>query len=79
MNNNLYQWHNEQMVRYEMQEVDRAVEQARLLREAGLSQPGWLTRALTGLSNLLKARSMGIQNRRPIAPKALPRKSPRSA
>ena len=79
MNNNLYQWHNEQMVRYEMQEVDRAVEQARLLREAGLSHPGWLTRARTGLGNLLKVWSMGIQNRRPVAPKALPRKTPRSA
>jgi len=31
MNNNLYQWHVEQMVRHEMQELNQAVEQARLL------------------------------------------------
>jgi len=79
MNNNLYHWHDEQMVRYEMQEVDRAVEQARLLREAGLSGPGWLTRVMNGLGNLLKARSRGVQDRRPIEPKASSRKSPRSA
>jgi hypothetical protein len=79
MNNNLYQWHDEQMVRYEMHEVDRAVEQARLLREAGLSGPSWLTRLMNGLSNLLKARRKGFQEHRSIEPKALPRKSPRSA
>ena len=79
MNNNLYQWHNEQMVRYEMQEVDRAVEQARLLREAGLSHPGWLTRVLKGLVNLLNARSKSVQARRRMESQAFPRKHPRSA
>lgn len=79
MNNNLYQWHNEQMVRYEMQEVDHAVEQARLLREAGLSHPGWLTRTLKGLVNFLKARSKSVEDRRPMEPQAYSRKSPKSA
>lgn len=56
MNNNLYQWHAEQIVKHEMQEVNRGVEQARLLREAGLSSPSLLTRAVKALGNLLKAR-----------------------
>ena len=81
MNNNLYHWHAEQQVRYEMQEIDRAVEQARLLREAGLAGPSWLARAMhavKGLSNMLKARRKGLQQQRSIEPKVLPRKSPKS-
>lgn len=53
MNNNLYHWHDEQMVRLEMREVDRAVEQARLLKEAGLSGESWLARAAQALRSLL--------------------------
>ena len=79
MNNNLHHWHDEHMVRYEMREIDRAVEQARLLREAGLSRTSWLTRVMNGLVNLLKARRKGAQDPRPTEPKASPRKSPRSA
>lgn len=79
MNNNLYRWHDEHMVRYEMQEVDRAVAQARLLREAGLTGPGWLTRAMNGLGNLLKAHAKALQGQRSTEPKILSRKSPRSA
>ena len=79
MNNNLYHWHAEQMVRYEMREIDRAVEQARLLREAELSGPGWLTRAVNGLGNWLNARRKGFRDHRSIEPKSFPRKSPGSA
>jgi hypothetical protein len=79
MNNHLYHSHDELMVRYEMQEVDQAVEQARLLREAGLTGPGWLTRAVSGLGNLLKARTTAFQEQRSTEPKILRRKSPRSA
>ena len=62
MNNNLYSRHDEQMVRHEMREVDRAVEQARFLREAGLSGPGWLSRAAKSLRNALEARSKRSQD-----------------
>jgi len=79
MNNNLYGWHDEHMVRYEMHEVDRAVEQARLLREAGLVGPSWLSRAVHSLGNLLKARSKGFKEQRPREPKVLPRRNLRSA
>jgi hypothetical protein len=42
MNNNLYSWHDEQMVRHEIREVDHAVRQARLLKEMGGSDVGLL-------------------------------------
>ena len=84
MNNNLYHWHAEHAVRYEMHEIDRAVEQARLLQEAGLSAqggPGWLMRvahAVRGLGNLLKAPRNGLQDRRSIEPGIFREKSTRS-
>ena len=74
MNNNLNHWHAEQMVRYEMSEVDRAVDQARLLREAGLAGESWLTRAARALGNLLKARRKGLQDQPSIEPKAYRRR-----
>jgi hypothetical protein len=74
MNNHLNHWHAEQMVRYERHEVDRAVEQARLLREAGLSGESWLARAGKALGNLLKARRTGLQDQRFIGPRTYPRK-----
>jgi hypothetical protein len=66
MQNNLYQWHDEHMVRHEMREIDHAVEQARLLREAGLSNEGWLARVLSSLGNLLTARRNGLRGSRSI-------------
>ena len=54
--NNVYNWHDEQMVKHEMQEVNRAVEQARLLKDAGISQQSWLVRSVLALRNLLNAR-----------------------
>ena len=74
MNNNLNHWHAEQMVRYEMREVDRAVDQARLLREAGLAGESWLIRAAKALVNLLKAHRKGRQDQRSIESKAYPRR-----
>ena len=82
MNNNLYHWHAEHAVRYEMHEVDLAVEQARLLREAGEDDPGWLMHvvdAVRALGNLLIARRKDIQDRRPVELGMFPEKSPRSA
>jgi hypothetical protein len=79
MNNHLYHSHDELMVRYEMQEVERAAAQARLLREAGLDGPGWLKRAMNGLGNLLKSLTKALKDQHSMEPKPLPRKSPRSA
>ncbi|HSL30323.1 MAG TPA: hypothetical protein VK900_14075, partial [Anaerolineales bacterium] len=53
--NNLYHWHDEKMVGLEMQELNREVERARLLREAGLSTPNWLARQVKALGSWLIA------------------------
>jgi hypothetical protein len=88
MNNNLYHWHDERMVRHEMHEIDRAVQQARLLREAGPGAQGgsgWLTRAadavhaLRGVGNWLVAARKRVQDRRSIGPGMFSEKSSRSA
>ena len=81
MHNDLYHWQAEQNVRYEMQEIDRAVGQARLLREAGLTGDGWLRRAVTALRDALKTRRTGFQKQRLLERDVIPAKSsaPKSA
>ena len=59
-------WHTEMMVKYKMQEIDHAVKQAQLLREAGLSRPSLLARGFQALGNLLKRRSKKTQVRRSL-------------
>ena len=51
--NTIYHWQNEVMVRLEMEEVKREVDSIRLLRDAGLSNPGLLERAVIALGNAL--------------------------
>ena len=46
MENNIYTWHNELMVNVEMNELSREIEGIRLLRDAGLANPGWIERLL---------------------------------
>jgi len=62
--NNLYHWHNEQMVKHEMQEVNRAVEQARLLKDAGLADGNLLARALNAFRKLMIRRGNEPQDDR---------------
>jgi hypothetical protein len=62
--NNLYNWHDERMVDLKMKEINRELEQARLLREAGISDTNWLTSAFGALSNWLIAISERLRNRR---------------
>ena len=45
MNNNLYHWQDERLVELKLREVDREIEQARLLKEAGLSGANLLSLA----------------------------------
>ena len=61
--NNLYHWHNEKMVGLEMQELNREVERARLLREAGLVTPNWLARQAKALGSWLIERGKKRQER----------------
>ena len=68
--NNLYHWHDERTVEFEMQEVNRAVEQARLLKEAGLAGSNGLARAIAALLNLLITRRKSPQGHRTIEPQS---------
>ena len=63
MNNNLYSWHDEKMVRHEMHDVDHAVRQASLLKEMGGSDVGLLARFLAALRGLLATRNVKFQER----------------
>lgn len=53
MDGNLYSWHNEVMVALEGEELQRELESIRLLREAGLCNPGWLERTFIAVGNAL--------------------------
>jgi hypothetical protein len=58
---NLYYWHDERMNELKLQDIKREIEHAYLLREAGLSGPGILSRAARALGNWLQA----LSRRRP--------------
>jgi len=51
--NNIYNWHNEVMVRLEMEELKREMDSIRLIHDAGLSNPGLLERTVIAMSNAL--------------------------
>ncbi len=53
MSNNLYSWHDEMMVALEVRNLQRELETIHLLRDAGLSNPGWLERAFIAIGNAL--------------------------
>jgi hypothetical protein len=74
MNNNLYSWHDERMVQHEVREVDRAVQQARLLKEMGGSDVGLPARFLGALRGLLAARKVKPQERQLGEPQVHARK-----
>lgn len=50
---NLYHWHNEVMVRLETEEFKHEMDNIRLIRDAGLSNPGLFERAAIALGDLL--------------------------
>lgn len=66
MNNNLYHWHDERMVDLKMQEINRAVQQERLLQQAGLAGENWLVWAAGGLIRLLTRKFRDSAEVRPI-------------
>lgn len=51
--NNIYTWHNEVMVRLEMEDLKREMDSIRLLHDAGLSNPGLFERAIIALGDVL--------------------------
>lgn len=63
---NLYNWHEERMVELKMQEINREIEQARLLKEASNSGANRLARAVDALRSVLRRRRKGVQDHAPI-------------
>ena len=57
MNNNLYNWHDERMVQPKMKELNQELEQARLLKKAGLCGSNRLAHAIEALRRLLNKRT----------------------
>ena len=51
--NNIYSWHNEVMVRLEMEDLKREVDSIRMIHDAGLSNPGLLERTVIAMGNAL--------------------------
>ena len=53
MNTEIYSWQNEKMVALEMENYRREIESIRLIREAVLSNPGWVERTFIAVGNAL--------------------------
>jgi hypothetical protein len=62
----------DRLVELKMKEIQRELQQARLLKEAGLSDSNLLARAAQALHNLLKARKR-FQDHHSIQPRAYQR------
>lgn len=53
MSDNLYSWHSEVMTALEMREIEREIEEIRLIKDAALATPGLLERIGIGLGTAL--------------------------
>ncbi len=61
--NNLYHWHAEKMVSLEMRELNREVENIRLLNDAAISNPGRLAHMAESLGGWLVRLGKKLQKR----------------
>jgi hypothetical protein len=61
MNNNLYSWHNEVMVSLAVDGLKREIENIRLIRDAGLSNPGLLERLFIAIGNFLVKKGQNMR------------------
>lgn len=59
----LYSWHDEQMVRLEMQDLYSEIEQIRLLKDAGQGRPGWLKGQIAKIRAWMSAMGLPIRPR----------------
>lgn len=53
MNHEFFTWHSEIMVAVEMENLKHEIDNIRLIRDAGLSNPGWLERTFIAIGNIL--------------------------
>jgi hypothetical protein len=68
--NNLYHWQDERLVELKLHEVQQEVEQARLLKVAGLSSLNLLAHTTTALRKLLDVRNRRLRSHRPVEQKS---------
>lgn len=61
MYNNLYSWQNELMVAMEMENFKREIEQIRLLRDAGITNPGWIERVFIAIGSAMIRRGHNLR------------------
>lgn len=64
MSENLFNWHSEVMVALEMKELEREIEQIRLIKDAGLAKPGLFERIGISLGNTLVKAGKNLRERR---------------
>ena len=64
MANNLYSWHDEMMTRLEMREIEREIDEIRLIKDAGLVKPGLLERIGVSLGKALTKAGNNLREQR---------------
>lgn len=64
MSENLYSWHNEVMTNLEMREIEREIEEIRLIKDAGLAKPGLFERVAMSLGKALVKRGQTLREER---------------
>ena len=64
MSSNLYSWHNEVMTTLEMREIEREIEEIRLIKDAGLAKPSLLERIGISLGKALVEAGQSLREQR---------------
>ena len=64
MSENLYSWHNEVMTTLEMRDIEREIEEIRLIKDASLATPTLLERIGMSLGNALVKRGRTLHEQR---------------
>lgn len=63
MQNNLYHWHDEMLVKTRMDDLRRETEQIQLLMDAGLYNPGFFERMVSALEKRLIRMGLRIRKK----------------
>ena len=64
MDANMHDWNTEQMIYMRMREIEREVEENRLIKDAGLAKPGLLERIGISLGNALVKTGRNLREKR---------------
>lgn len=64
MSDNLYSWHSEVMTMLEMREIEREIENIRLVKDAALAKPGLLERIGISMGTALIRKGIKLHSQR---------------